>query len=194
MNALAAALREVVGPDHVIDDPDITTKTDQKRRQIGLYVQDQIALDNWRLILSARHDWAKGKTENKLTDTAARQSDSAFTGRAGIAYVSEIGLVPYFSYATSFEPVAGTNLQSFRTTVQAQHAWFAAAASGSTTLTPGNAPPASINTLGAFDSPRGCRGTFGSVGTAQATRIEADFTGTDCQSATFTGRVVLTKQ
>ena len=94
----------------------------------------------------------------------------------------------------TFEPVAGTNLQSFRTTVQAQHPWFAATASGSTTLTPGNTPPASISTLAAFDSPRGCRGTFGSVGTAQATRIEADFTGTDCQAATFTGRVVLTKQ
>jgi len=34
---------------------------------------------------------------------------------------------------------------------------------------------------------------FGSVGTADATRIEADFTGTECQLATFTGRVVLTK-
>jgi hypothetical protein len=29
---------------------------------------------------------------------------------------------------------------------------------------------------------------------AVATKIEADFTGTDCQLATFTGRVVLTKQ
>ena len=94
----------------------------------------------------------------------------------------------------TFEPVAGTNLQSFRTNIQAQHPWFAAAATGSTTLTPGNAPPANISTLGGFDSPRGCRGTFGSIGTAQAARIEADFTGTDCQSATFTGRVVLTKQ
>jgi hypothetical protein len=28
---------------------------------------------------------------------------------------------------------------------------------------------------------------------ADATPIEADFTGTDCQLATFTGRVVLTK-
>ncbi len=46
--------------------------------------------------------------------------------------------------------------------------------------------------MGGFDSPRGGRGTFGSVGTAQATRIEADFTGTDCQAAAFTGRVVLT--
>jgi hypothetical protein len=28
---------------------------------------------------------------------------------------------------------------------------------------------------------------------AQATRIEADFTGTDCQQATFVGQLVLTK-
>jgi FAD/FMN-containing dehydrogenase len=37
MNALAAALREVVGPDHVIDDPDITVSyaTDWTRRFIG---------------------------------------------------------------------------------------------------------------------------------------------------------------
>lgn len=54
--------------------------------------------------------------------------------------------------------------------------------------------PANISTLGEFDSPRGCRGAFGSIGTAQATRIEADLTGTDCRAATFTGRVVLTKQ
>lgn len=93
----------------------------------------------------------------------------------------------------TFEPVAGTNLQTFRATVQSQHPWFASTATGSTALTPGNAS-AQINTLGNFDSPRGCRGTFGSVGTAQATRIDADFTGTDCQQATFTGRVVLTKE
>jgi len=59
--------------------------------------------------------------------------------------------------------------------------------------TPSNSPPTQISTHGEFSSPRGCRGTFGSVGTAEATRIEADFTGTDCQLATFTGRVVLTK-
>jgi hypothetical protein len=46
---------------------------------------------------------------------------------------------------------------------------------------------------GEFSSPRGCRGTFGSVGTANATRVEANFTGTDCQLATFSGTIVLTK-
>jgi len=53
---------------------------------------------------------------------------------------------------------------------------------------------AHISTQGQFTSPRGCQGTFGSVGTAQATRIEANFTGTECQQATFTGTLVLTKE
>jgi hypothetical protein len=60
-------------------------------------------------------------------------------------------------------------------------------------IIPGNTPPAQISTQGNYDSPRGCRGTFGSFGMAEATRIDADFTGVDCP-ATFTGRVLLTKQ
>jgi hypothetical protein len=93
----------------------------------------------------------------------------------------------------TFEAMPQTNLQSFRTTVRSAHPWLSMATTATTALTPGNAPPAHISTQGEFDSPRGCRGTFGSAGTADATRIEADFTGTDCQHATFTGRVVLTR-
>ncbi len=93
----------------------------------------------------------------------------------------------------TFEVAPQTNLQSFRTTVRSEHAWLMMTTTATTTLTPGNTPPTQISTQGEFDSPRGCRGTFGSVGTAEATRIEADFTGTDCQQTTFIGRVVLTK-
>ena len=94
----------------------------------------------------------------------------------------------------TFEVVPQTNLQSFRTTVRSEHAWLTMTSTATTALTPGNTAPAQISTLGQFTSPRGCQGTFGSVGAAQATRIEANFTGTDCQQATFTGTVVLTKQ
>jgi len=93
----------------------------------------------------------------------------------------------------TFEVMPQTNLQSFRTTVRSEHAWLTMTTTATTALTPGNTPPTQISTQGEFDSPRGCRGTFGSVGMAEATRIEADFTGTDCQQATFIGRVVLTK-
>jgi hypothetical protein len=93
----------------------------------------------------------------------------------------------------TFEAMPQTNLQSFRTTVRSDHTWLRMTTTATTALTPGNTPPAHISTVGEFDSPRGCKGTFGSVGTADSTRIEADFTGTDCQHATFSGRVVLTK-
>jgi hypothetical protein len=47
---------------------------------------------------------------------------------------------------------------------------------GTTALSPSNSPPTQISTHGEFNSPGGCRGTFGSVGTAEATRIETDLT------------------
>jgi hypothetical protein len=93
----------------------------------------------------------------------------------------------------TFEVMPQTNLQSFRTTVRSDHPWLTVTTTATTALTPGSTPPAQISTQGEFTSPRGCRGTFGSVGTAQVTRIEADFTGTDCQQATFVGQLVLTK-
>jgi hypothetical protein len=93
----------------------------------------------------------------------------------------------------SFEVTPQSNQQSFRTTVRSEHPWLTMTTMATTSLTPGNTPPAQISTQGEFTSPRGCRGTFGSVGTAQATRIEADFTGTDCLQATFVGQIVLTK-
>ena len=77
--------------------------------------------------------------------------------------------------------------------IRSTHPWLTMDTTGSTALSPANSPPTGISTHGEFNSPRGCRGTFGSVGTAEATRIDADFTGTDCQQARFTGRVVLTK-
>jgi hypothetical protein len=93
-----------------------------------------------------------------------------------------------------FETVPDSNQQAFRATVQSDHAWLRITTSATTSLTPTGTPPTQISTHGQFDSPRGCRGTFGSVGTASTSRIEADFTGTDCQQATFFGHVVLTKQ
>jgi hypothetical protein len=92
----------------------------------------------------------------------------------------------------TFEVVPQTNAQTFRATVQSTNGWLPITLNGSTVITPSNIPPAQISTLGDYTSPRGCRGSFGSSGTANATRIEADFTGVDC-NATFTGRVVLTK-
>jgi len=93
----------------------------------------------------------------------------------------------------TFEAVPQTNLQSFRVSIRSDHSWLAMTTNGSAAITPTNTAPAQISTQGEFTSPRGCRGTFGSVGEAQTRTIEASFTGTDCQAATFAGRVALTK-
>lgn len=94
----------------------------------------------------------------------------------------------------TFTPVPQTDLRSFTTTIRSQDPWLTVNTTAATTLTPGNTPPTSISTQGEYNSPRGCRGTFASIGMAQATRIEADFNGSDCQLTTFSGTMVLTKQ
>jgi hypothetical protein len=93
----------------------------------------------------------------------------------------------------TFEVVPQTDRRSFRSTIRSEHAWLTIMTTATTAISPSNTPPTQVSTQGEFDSPRGCRGTFGSVGNAQATRIDANFTGTDCNAATFTGQVVLTK-
>ena len=94
----------------------------------------------------------------------------------------------------TFEAVPQTNLQSFRVSIRSDHPWLGMTTNGSAAITPSNTAPAQISTQGEFTSPRGCRGTFGSVGLAHSTSIEADFTGTDCAAATFVGRILLTKE
>jgi hypothetical protein len=96
----------------------------------------------------------------------------------------------------AFEVVPDTNRQTFKTTIQSQHAFLPVTATATTAITPSNTPPARISTQGEYPSPRGCTGSLLSVGMAEATRIEADFSGVDCQSlshSTFRGQVVLTK-
>lgn len=92
-------------PVESLSDNDIT------QNQFGLYVQDQIKLDNWVLTLGGRQDWAKARTIDKLRGPVTRTDDSAFTGRAGLAYVFDNGIAPYVSYSTSFEPAVGTTFE-----------------------------------------------------------------------------------
>jgi hypothetical protein len=94
----------------------------------------------------------------------------------------------------TFAVMPNTNRQSFNSTIRSEHPWLPITTTATTAVSPSNTPPTQISTQGTFMSPRGCRGTFGSVGTAQATRIEADFTGTDCDAAVFAGQLVLTKE
>ena len=93
----------------------------------------------------------------------------------------------------TFEVVPQTNLQSFNATVRSEHPWLPITLQAIAAIAPSATPPTQISTQGDYSSPRGCRGTFGSLGTAEANRIEASFHGVDCNGETFDGSVVLTK-
>lgn len=92
-----------------------TTKllsTDQNTRQTGAYVQDQAKFGNFVTTLGGRYDWSDVNTLNRLTAKTVDAADSAFTGRAGLAYVFASGLAPYASYSTSFLPTTGVDYAS----------------------------------------------------------------------------------
>jgi iron complex outermembrane receptor protein len=78
---------------------------DQTMKQTGLYVQDHIGLGKLFLTVSARQDWVT--VENNATSTESDQQK--FTYRVGGNYIFDNGFAPYISYATSFEPVLGTD-------------------------------------------------------------------------------------
>ncbi|MDN3273081.1 TonB-dependent siderophore receptor [Frankia sp. RB7] len=78
------------------------------QKQVGVYAQDQIKLDRFTLVLSGRNDWVDTYNDSHI-GTSMGRADSAFSGRAGLIYNFDFGLAPYVSYATSFNPIIGTN-------------------------------------------------------------------------------------
>jgi iron complex outermembrane receptor protein len=95
------------------------TPTLQKQERPGVYVQDQIALDQWRFTLAGRYEQARTSTRNQQSGaTTASLDDTAFTKRLAALYLFDNGLAPYLSYSESFEPVSGTDFfgSAFRPT------------------------------------------------------------------------------
>lgn len=88
--------------------PMLDTQWDNTLRQTGVYVQDQIKLDQWILTVGGREDWAEIDNKDLLAKTVTSQRDHKFTGRVGLTYVTEFGLAPYISYSESFLPTIGT--------------------------------------------------------------------------------------
>lgn len=80
-------------------------------KQLGVYVQDQIKLDRFTLVLSGRHDSLTTDRDNRIGPSQNR-SDGKFSWRTGLIYNFDNGLAPYASYATSFAPIVGVNALS----------------------------------------------------------------------------------
>lgn len=82
-----------------------------EKEQTGMYLQDQIRLDQWVLIAGGRYDQfkatEKGRKYGATTNTKVDQSQ--FSGRAGALYEFDNGIAPFVSYAQSFEPITGAD-------------------------------------------------------------------------------------
>ncbi|WP_323739857.1 TonB-dependent siderophore receptor [Acinetobacter oleivorans] len=82
-------------------------------KYLGLYLRDRIQLnDQWLLSLSGRQDWAQTQSTSLVTSSASKQSDNAFTGSASVMYTLNDIVAPYVSYATSFTPNSGTDVNN----------------------------------------------------------------------------------
>ena len=78
----------------------------QRIKQTGVYVQDQIGFGDLFVTLGGRQDWVK--VNNSSTGARLAKQDK-LSWRVGFNYVTDVGIAPYASYATSFEPVIGTD-------------------------------------------------------------------------------------
>jgi iron complex outermembrane receptor protein len=77
--------------------------------QTGIYLNHRIELgDHWIGSVGARYDELTSVTD----DGSPEQFDNAFTFDAGLMYRFKNGIAPYVSYAESFLPVAGTDLNN----------------------------------------------------------------------------------
>jgi iron complex outermembrane receptor protein len=81
--------------------------------QLGLYAQDQIRFGGgWLVTLNGRYDVVHTDFDNKLTPAGSfKDTDGAWSGRAGLAYEFDNGVTPYISASTFFNPLVGRGLQ-----------------------------------------------------------------------------------
>lgn len=95
----------------------------QTLNQAGIYLQDQVKLQNWILTLGGRFDAAQQTTLDRITGVPQTNDDTAFTKRVGLTYLFDNGVAPYVSYSESFLPTAGIDFSSkaFRPTKGKQY-------------------------------------------------------------------------
>lgn len=78
--------------------------------QYGVYLQDQVKFKKHLVLtLGGREDWAVDNLTDYLYKQNQHQNNSKFTGRAGVTYLTDFGINPYYSFSTSFQPTTGTD-------------------------------------------------------------------------------------
>jgi len=78
-------------------------------KQLGYYLQDEMAIDKVTLIAGIRHDSYEQTVNNKLTGSIEDYDDSNTSGRLAALYRFDNGLSPFASYSQSYQPLVGTD-------------------------------------------------------------------------------------
>lgn len=103
---------DVLDPDYGQTQPPLSPLYDEvaTMNQVGFYGQDQIRFgDGWIVTLNGRYDYIHTDFDNRLNPSGSfKDSEGAWSGRAGLAYEFDNGLTPYLSVATFFNPLIGT--------------------------------------------------------------------------------------
>ncbi|OZI72361.1 TonB-dependent siderophore receptor [Bordetella genomosp. 12] len=93
-------------------------------RDLGIYVRDQVTLaERWRLLAGLRHDRAATRNQDQLAGKREAERAQASTGSAALMYEISPGVRPYASYATSFTPNAGTDINGDRFVPERGRQW-----------------------------------------------------------------------
>ncbi|WP_242674729.1 TonB-dependent siderophore receptor [Phytopseudomonas daroniae] len=108
----AAPSLDLSAPDyhqHISRPDNVQVDREGLEYRAGMYLQDQIEIDRWRLSAGLRRDWVHARTNGYVwgEDVNTKISNSATTGSVGALYLFDNGLAPYASYATSFLPQSG---------------------------------------------------------------------------------------
>lgn len=83
--------------------------SDSEGNQLGVYLQDQIKIDNWAVVIGGRQDWTDSTSTSYQNGKVTDQDDNKATGRAGLVYLFDSGFAPYVSVSQSFAPQVGAD-------------------------------------------------------------------------------------
>tara|TARA_R110001583_G_scaffold146837_1_gene298885 strand:- start:80 stop:2245 length:2166 start_codon:yes stop_codon:yes gene_type:complete len=105
-----------VNPVYGAAQPALAAYTDQEiaMNQVGFYAQDQIRFgDGWITTLNGRYDYISTDASDPISSYNNYQdTEGEWSGRAGLAYTFDMGLTPYVSASTFFNPVLGSSSNS----------------------------------------------------------------------------------
>lgn len=89
-----------------VNEPALQSSNLKHLKQFGVYLQDQMEIGDFDLMLSGRYDFTQNNNTDRFVNESESNKEGKFTWRGGAVYNFENGIAPYLSYSTSFVPSA----------------------------------------------------------------------------------------